>query len=222
MSFLMSASPTIGWYIYTPTDPKKSKLTLRWATVNDFWLEISPKPSEPPILTIHLGFTEFYPIQTENNTPVNALQLKTDSIVGSFSIILSTNNRFDILDLNQALVQGKDCWRQLNENGPQLQSLDLVLKDRKSGIFSNKNIECSISDQGFKTQRTPAETAIYTFNQISYVRPVYFDARQGSCFEVSIDLDQQKIELLLQCHNHDEMIKFLLIFTYYLSKSRQE
>jgi hypothetical protein len=51
--------PVLGWYIYTPADPKKQKPTLRWVTVSEYWLLISAKPTEPPLVSLHLGFCDF-------------------------------------------------------------------------------------------------------------------------------------------------------------------
>ncbi|OHT00089.1 hypothetical protein TRFO_08042 [Tritrichomonas foetus] len=219
----MSSVPKVGWYIYTPTDPKKPKLTLRWATVNDFWLEISPKPSEPPSLTIHLGFSDFRPPQPQDNAPVNALILTTDanSLVGPFSITLSTNNRFDILDLNQALVEGRECWGHLLRDGIPTRTFESSFKDKKSGFLGGKNVECSISPQGFKTLRSATEMTIYQFSQVSFVRPLPYDTRQGACFEMAMERGNQKPEMLFQCHDHAEMKQFMQIFLYLLVKDRE-
>ena len=220
----MSSVPKVGWYIYTPSEPKKPKLTLRWATVNNFWLEISSKPSESPLLTIHLGFSDFKPPQPQDNAPVNSLLLTTesDSLVGPFSITLSTNNRFDILDLNQALVEGRECWTKILQDGIEPLTFESSFKDKKSGFLGGKNVECSIDPQGFKTNRSPTEKQIYQFSQISYVRPLPFDNRQGACFEMIIDKSSQKPEMLFQCHDHAEMLKFLEIFLFLLVKDREK
>lgn len=224
----MDSTPIVGWYVYitVPGDSKKAKLPLRWATVNDFWLEISTKPRDPPNLSIHLGLTSFRPPAPESSSDVNALELSTHSFIGSFEIKISTNNRFDILDLNQALVQGKECWRQCLENGIKQTSFESSFKDKKNSSFlGGKNIECSISPEGFKTARTATESSHYGFNQIVFVRPLPFDSRQGACFEMAVNSSKsnkngefQKIEMLYQCHDHDEMKKFLMIFLYHLAK----
>ena len=212
----------VGWYIYTPTDPKKPKPTLRWATVNEFWLEISSKPSEPPLLTIHLGFSDFRPPLPTDNAPVNSLLLTTDSnsLVGPFSISLSTNNRFDILELNQALVEGKEYWKRILQDGIPSLTFESSFKDKKSGFLGGKNVECSISTAGFKTQRSATEMTLIQFSQVLFVRPLPYDTRQGACFEMSINKTAQKPDMLFQCHDHAEMKQFLQIFLYLLVKER--
>ena len=209
--------PTIGWFVYTPSDAKKAqKTTLRWACVNGFWLEISAKPSEPPLLSIHLGFTDFRPPAPEDNQPVNALMLTTSSFVGNFSMLISTNNRFDILDLNQALADGKRAWQATLAEGLPQTKFESSFKDKKSGFLGGKNVECSLTPEGFKTLKSATDTNFYTFNQISYARPVLFDSRKGECFEILAD---QK-EMVFQCHDHNEMKSFITLFLFHLVKAR--
>ncbi|KAH0791937.1 hypothetical protein GPJ56_004121 [Histomonas meleagridis] len=211
--------PLVGWYVYsiTQTDAKKSKQTLRWARVNGFWLEMSSNPKDLPNISIHLGFTNFKP-SMEANGDANALELKTYSFAGEFEMKITTNNRFDILDLNQALVQGKECWKQCLENGIKQTSYESSFKDKKNSFLGGKNIECSISPEGFKTSRSATESTQYSFNQILFIRPLPFDSRHGACFEMAVNNGKAKVEMLYQCHDHAEMEKFLMIFLYHLSK----
>lgn len=211
-----------GWFVNMPIDSKKLKLTLRWAVINDYWLEISTKPSESPILTFHLGFTDFYPTNTDESTPTNALMLQTQSVIGSYSMMISTTNHFDILELTQALIQGKERWKQLMEKGIENTTLELSFKDKKNSFLVAKNVDCSISPQGFKAQKSPTESTLITFDQIAFARPVCFDSRQGSCFEVSLDGNSQKIEMVYQCHSHDEMKSFMEVFTYLLATNKKQ
>lgn len=220
----MSAPVTnIGWYIYTPADQRKTKPTLRWATVNEYWLEISSKPSEAPFLSIHLGFTDFRPPPPEEMNPVNSLIVKTDSFFGQFTMLISTNNRFDILDLNKALVDGRNAWKQVLATGLSQTRFESSFRDKKSGFLGGKNVECSISDEGFKTLRSATESTIYKFEQIAYVRPVLFDSRRGECFEISCDKAGQKEKeglMVFQCHDHQEMKTFITMFLFHLVKKR--
>lgn len=214
--------PAIGWFVYTPTDQKKQKPTLRWASVNEFWLEISAKPNEPPLLSIHLGFTDFRPPPPEENAPVNALVLKTSSVIGQFSMIISTNNRFDILDLNQALADGKRAWQATLGTGlPQLK-FESSFKDKKSGFLGGKNVECSLTPEGFQTLKSATEKNFYTFDQIEYARPILFDSRKGECFEIALAHahGQKDQSMVFQCHDHNEMKTFITLFLYHLVKQR--
>ena len=54
------------------------------------------------------------------------------------------------------------------------------------------------------------------------MRPLPFDNRQGACFEMIIDKSSQKPEMLFQCHDHAEMLKFLEIFLFLLVKDREK
>ena len=211
--------------MYTPTDLKKSKPkpTLRWVTVNEYWLEISSKPLEAPLITIHLGFANFRPPKIDEPYSINSIILSTFGPVNEWEIVISTNNRFEILDLNEALVQGQQAWNNLLTNGPPSLTFESSFKDKNSGFLGGRSVECSISKEGFKAMRSQNESTLYTFDNVIYINPVRFDTRQGSCFEMYVKpIKQQRQDLLFQCHDHSEMKQFLTLFFYYLVQNNKE
>jgi hypothetical protein len=215
----------IGWYVYTPQDVKKSRLCLRWSSVQDYWLEISTKPSEPPMLTVHLGFCVFSPVKPEERAkfsgmPINTLMVTTTFPYGEFPcpLFLGTHNRFDILDLNDALVAGKASWEQyLSQIKP---DTDLGfrenLKDKKASLLGAKSLECSILPTGFQTVKSATESTTFDFGNIGYVRPVPFDNRQGLAFEMKLKQGVKPDGLLLECHDHAELRRLLSILYFHL------
>ena len=214
----------IGWYMYTPTDLKKSKPkpTLRWVTVKDYWLEISSKPLEAPLITIHLGFVTYRPPNRDEPYSINSLIISTFEPVNEWEIVISTNNRFEILDLNEALVQGQKAWNTLLTNGPPSLTFEGNFKDKNSGFLGGRSVECSISQEGFKAMRSQNEITFYTLDNIIYINPVRFDTRQGSCFEMYVKpIKQQRQDLLFQCHDHEEMKQFLTIFYYHFVQKQR-
>ena len=216
--------PIFGWYMLTPTDlnKQKQKTTLRWVMINDYWLEISSKPGEPPLITIHLNFLKFRPPNNNEPLPINSLILTTNSFFGDWELVLSTNNRFEILDLNKALFKGQENWNKLMETGPNQLTFESSFKDKNIGFLGGKNVECNLSIEGFKTIRSQSESNLYLFENIKLIRPVRFDTRQGSCFEMQVIQQNLKPELLFQCHDHLEMKKFLTIFYYFLTLNQIE
>ncbi|EAY04104.1 hypothetical protein TVAG_483420 [Trichomonas vaginalis G3] len=211
----------VGWYMNTPTDLKKSKQkpTLRWVTVNEYWLEISVKPLEPPLITIHLGFVNFRPGNAEDALPINSLVLNTFGPIGEWQIFISTNNRFEILDFYEALVKGRDCWNTFLSSDQQVTTFESSFKDKNIGFLGGRSVECNLSPSGFKTMRSQTESTLFKYSDVVYLRPVRFDTRQGACFEMVVKASkQQRSDLLFQCHDHAEMKKFITIFLYNLNQ----
>ncbi|KAH0787244.1 hypothetical protein GPJ56_008755 [Histomonas meleagridis] len=212
----MDTGPILGWYLYVNSDSKKSKPTPRWVVVNNFWLEISQKSTEEPFLIIHLGFTETMPLPIEENPGLNTLIVKTNSYSGNFEYKFTTNNRFDIIEFNDSLQQGKESWNNLVRNGSPLTSYEASFKNKKVGLFT-KSVECSVSPGGIKisTGKSSAETTQYTYDQISYVRPI--ENKQAQCFEIALE-GGQKSEIQLQSHGCLEIEKILAVILYHLAK----
>jgi hypothetical protein len=80
---------------------------LRWVTVSDHWLLISAKPTEPPLVSLHLIFCDFWRAPPNDVSSMNTLLVATQSFLRTFPcdpLFLTTHNRFDIPDLNKALV----------------------------------------------------------------------------------------------------------------------
>lgn len=208
--------------MYTPTDLNKQKAkqksTLRWVSVNDFWLEISAKADEPPLVTIHLGFVTFRPPMPNDGLSPNTLIFTTKSIIGEWDFIITTNNRFEIIDFNKSLIVGKQKWENMLVSGPPQLSFESLFKDKNYGFLGGKNVECSISPEGFKMIRSQTESLLVPFESIEFIRPVRFDTRKGSCFEIRVFQAQNKPDMVFQCHDHTEMKKFLTIFLFHLSK----
>jgi hypothetical protein len=214
--------PSPGWYLYTPAsaETKKQKPTLRWVTVSDYWLLISPKPTEPPLLSIHLGCCDFSPALPEQPYPINTLLFRTQGPCGSLPIdplAIYTHNRFDILDLNAALVQGRRRWTEALESGAAQGSATSTLKDRKGGILVNNKLECALSAEGFKVTRSATDSAVYDLSQVAYVRPLPFD-KQGSSFELVVNRPSAKPEMHFQCKDPAEMRQFVTAFLVLLSR----
>jgi hypothetical protein len=220
----LNAHPVLGWYISPPTDLKKQRPTLRWVTVSDYWLLISAKPTEPPLFSVLLGFCDFWPALPNEPFSVNRLLVTTQSFLGTFPcdpLFLSTHNRFDILDLNEALVQGKGVWQQVLSAGlPQTTFPPTSFKDKKSGLLGGKNVECSLSADGFKTVRSATKIINCELSQVTLVRPLPFDSR-GVCFELIVR-SGAKPEMLFQCHDNTQMRQFVTLFLYLLSRRSSE
>lgn len=209
----------------TPTDLKKSKQkpTLRWVTVTDYWLEISMRPIEPPLITVHLGYVTFRPGTPDEALPINSLVLNTHGPIGSWQIVITTNNRFEILDFYEALVKGKEAWNQILIKELPITTFESSFKNKNAGFLGGRNVECHLSPIGFKTNKSPTESTTYKFSEVLLIRPVRFDTRQGACFEMVIKAPkQQRSDLVFQCHDHAEMKKFLTLFLYHLSKLGDE
>ena len=215
----------VGWFITMPHDQKKqTKTTIRWVTVESWWLKISPKPNEDPIITINLGFCLFTPVKVDDNILSTSIEIKTGCIQGNLSLVLLTNSRYELLDLNDALVKGKNEWitfvrRPLNEI-----NIQGSFREKKKSFIGSKMLNCQISPEGFKTSRSTLDSCItYHFNQISCVYPSFFDKFQGTCFDIifknpqNVSKSSQQTEMTLQCHNFQEMIKFITSFQYFLA-----
>jgi hypothetical protein len=217
--------PCPGWYIYTPRDPKNPKLTLRWVTVTEFWLEVSPKPTEQPLITFHLGFCDIAPPLPEENPkleglPVNRLIVKTRSFLGDFPthFVLATHNRFDILDLNEAMVQGKKAWDRVLNSGMGQRSFEGTFRDKKGGFLS-KEVECLLSAEGFRTSRG-AESTTVELRHVVFVRPLPYDTPKRASVEMKVSQPGLKPDLLFQCRDHAEMRTFVAFFLFLLTKQR--
>jgi hypothetical protein len=215
---------TPGWYLYTPAsaDTKKQKPALRWVTVSEYWLLISAKASEAPLLSIHLGFCDFSPALPEQNYPINTLLFRTQGPSGALPVdpfAVYTHNRYDILDFNDALVQGRQRWTEVLESGNSPTSISSTLKDRKGGLLGSNKVECSLSFEGFKVTRSATDTTTYELSQVAYVRPAPFDTKQGSSFELVVNRPGGKPEMLFQCRDPAEMRQFVTIFLVLISRN---
>jgi hypothetical protein len=214
--------PTPGWYLYTPAsaDTKKQKPALRWVTVSEYWLLIAAKPSESPLLSIHLGFCDFTPALPEQSYPINTLLLRTQGPCGVLAVdpfAIYTHNRFDILDLNDALVQGSHRWKEVSEPGAPPAPLASTLKDGKGGLFGSNKLECSLSVEGFKVARSASDSVVYELGQVVTVRPAPFD-KQGSSFELVVNRPGAKPDMLFQCRDPAEMRQFVGTFLLLLAR----
>jgi hypothetical protein len=224
------ASP-LGWYVYTPQDLKKLKLTLRWACVQDYWLVLSTKPNEPPLLTLHLGLCQIRPATAEERAdmklpglPVNTLLVQTDPILGDFPggmIYLATHNRFDILDLDAALQAGKEAWDAFSTaTRPESElTFNETLKDKKNSFLVTKNVDCSITPQGFHVSGPrPTDISNTEFDQILYLRPLPYESKQGNSIEMKVGQAGPKPDFVLECRDQNEMRRLLMIVYYYVKK----
>jgi hypothetical protein len=208
-----------SWYMYIPGQSKSGKASLRWATVNEHWLEISAKPNDAPVISIHLGFAVCAPPPQDDPNQKNSLIVTCDPLAGGFSIKLWTNIRFDIIDLHSAIIKGQDAWKQLREKGECLQRFEGPLKDKKSGFLGWGSVNCQISSDGLKIKKSSNQISTIEFDKICFVRPVPFDQKQGTCFEVSMSISADST-IIMQCRDQREMKMIVEVLLYHLSKIR--
>jgi hypothetical protein len=174
-------------------------------------------------LSIHLGWCDFSPALPEQSYPINTLLLRTQGPCGVLPIeplAIYTHNRFDILDFNDALVQGRRRWTEVLESGNAPTSISSTLKDRKGGLLASNRLECSLSAEGFKVVRSATDSVVYELSQIAIVRPAPFD-KQGSSFELVVNRPGGKPEMLFQCRDPAEMRQFVTVFLVLLSRAPQ-
>jgi hypothetical protein len=129
-----------------------------------------------------------------------------------------THNRFDILDFNDALVQGRRRWTEVLEGGNAPTAISATLKDRKGGILASSKVECAVAVEGFKVTRSANETTLYDLREVSYVRPAPFDTKSGSSFELVVTRPGGKPEMMFQCKDPAEMRQFVTVFLVLLSR----
>lgn len=208
--------PSPGWFIYTKHEPRKAKSPLRWISVDGFWLDFAGKPSEGPSFSLHLGYTTFRPPAPEDNEPVNSLLLKTHDNV---SILLFTNNRFDILDLNDAMEAGKKMWKDTIDNKMIGGRYEAAVKDKKSGFLA-KGMDVVISEEGLWMQGGKVNETMLTFDKILVVRTSILDGKKGDCAEVTMAKDDGQREMMLQFIDNGEMKQFVATFLFYLIGER--
>jgi hypothetical protein len=214
----MSGTQTVGWFLYTVTEWKKQKAPLRWVTVVDHWLLISAKANEPALLSLHLGFVEFSPASADQNMPPNTLVFRTLSFFGPLpgdSLVLYSHNRFDILNLNDAVTLGKHCWDEYLSRGPPQPPLSYqFLMDKKA--LGAKKWTTTLGPDGLKMSGSKG-LKNFDFAQIERVRPVLFD--KLPTFEITVSKPGNKPETMsFACQNQADMRNWVTVFLYYLAR----
>ncbi|KAH0794556.1 hypothetical protein GPJ56_001581 [Histomonas meleagridis] len=194
-------------------ESKKTKQTLRWAVVKDYWLEISQKSTEDPLLIIHLGFAEIKPMPINENTGTCIL-IKMNSYSGGMEYKFTTNNHFDIIDFYDSLQKGKESWASLVKEGISFISYEASFKNK--GGLRTKSIDCSASPGGvsFSTGKSPTDVTVFPYSKILYAKSI--ENNKAQCFEIGFN-GSQKSEMQLQCHNCLEMKKILTIILFNLN-----
>jgi hypothetical protein len=209
----------IGWYLNVPgsSDSKKQKYVLRWATVSNSWLLLSSKPSDlSSALSIHLGCCDISPGLPEQRYPINTLLFRAQSPCGALPtepFVIYTHNHFDFQAFHNAILQAKRLWDEevASQNKP---TLSAVLKIPKVGFLSasiGSKIDCVLSAEGFRLNRSHTESVIYEFNEMSSIRP-----GQGLSFELVVNRVGTKPEMMFQCRDGAEVRTFVGAFLLYI------
>jgi hypothetical protein len=212
----MSGTQTVGWFLYTVPESKKQKAPLRWVAVADHWLLISAKANEPATLSLHLGFVDFSPASADQNMPPNTLIFRTVSFFGPLPgdlLVLYSHNRFDILNLNDAVTQGKRCWDECLARGPPQGSLSsqFVVDKRLLGA---KKWAATLGPDGLKMSGSKGPKN-FDFAQIERVRPLLFD--KAPVFEITVGKQGNKPDTLpFACQHQAEMRNWVALFLHFL------
>jgi hypothetical protein len=214
---------SIGWHISCSSgDSKKSKSILRWVTVSDCWLLISARPTDSPIHTIHLGFCEVKPAWPDQSPYINSLSITTGSYYGDLPVdpfVLHTQNRYDILDLDEALTQGRKLWDETVASGTiDDTAFRATFKERKSGLLGAKSVDCALTPEAFTSARQGSEPLTIPLGEVTLVRMAPTDSGKGAACEIGVTKVIPAKDLQFQSSDVEQMRRFVKLFLYLLAR----
>lgn len=211
-----ASAPQVGWFIYVNSDPKKAKPVPKWVTVNGCWLEISQKSSENPYLIINLGFIDIKPLSIDENCGSNGIFVATNSFQGSAAYRLWTNNRFDIIELCDAIQSGQKRWDEIAAADVSVLESNMQFSFSKKSRLLTKNIELSFDKDGLNVISKGSEKQ---YKWCNIVNSKCNDNKQTLGIEISLEGTKKKY-MQYQCHDINEVKSFLTDLYYFLSKNK--
>lgn len=203
-----------GWYLYIPIQEGSPNETFMWVEIKDYWITISRKHNDPPIITLNIGMTSIKLAEPNYTRSYNnSIELEATGFQKSPKIRLSTNNRFDILAFCKAFIDGAESWREFTQINEMQSNFSIDCIDYTKSVIGNE-ISISLDDQFMYICREMNQIQKIPYQLIQSCTPMCYDEHQGLKVKMTIDSN----DFIMKCKNNNEMIEFVTKIQYHLAK----
>ena len=173
--------------------------SIRWVCVRGFWLHIFRKFGGLPQFSVHLGFSQ---IDNRESVYANSLSFKSSGLMIDADIILSSHNRFDMIEFKKQIERAKECWDESKKSFKYECLKEKIIKTTKSGL--GKSLDMTLGSKGIDIRYENNDSVYIPYSSIKVVSPIMNDYEDVSRF--LIIHSTENTEMLFQSDQYQTII----------------